>query len=194
MNGGLFSGSLDVPRFSQIARSYLLHIGNLDWTKINPDIFGSMIQAVAEDEERGALGMHYTSVPNILKVLKVPNAVSAFVATNSVCQGQQAIDVWPVAFQRDYGKLVAHTSFKWANLASHNAGVTVVIVGLGKKSSSPKKLYRDELVQQCSAIGPYLVPENWSIWCRRPTRSATNPQCFSATCRAMAGTCFLTAT
>ena len=51
------------------ARSYLLHIGNLDWTKINPDIFGSMIQAVAEDEERGALGMHYTSVPNILKVL-----------------------------------------------------------------------------------------------------------------------------
>jgi hypothetical protein len=69
VNGGLFSGSLDVPHFSRIARSYLLHIGNLDWTKINPDIFGSMIQAVAEDEERGALGMHYTSVPNILKVL-----------------------------------------------------------------------------------------------------------------------------
>jgi hypothetical protein len=69
VNGGLFSGSLDAPRFSRIARSYLLHIGGLDWTKINPDIFGSMIQAVAEDEERGALGMHYTSVPNILKVL-----------------------------------------------------------------------------------------------------------------------------
>ena len=69
VNGGLFSGSVDAPRFSKIARSYLLHIGNLDWTKINPDIFGSMIQAVAEDEERGALGMHYTSVPNILQVL-----------------------------------------------------------------------------------------------------------------------------
>jgi len=69
VNGELFSGSTDVPRFSRIARSYLIHIGNLDWTKINPDIFGSMIQAVAEDEERGALGMHYTSVPNILKVL-----------------------------------------------------------------------------------------------------------------------------
>ena len=69
VNGGLFSGSLDVPRFSRIARSYLLHIGGLDWTRINPDIFGSMIQAVADDEERGALGMHYTSVPNILKVL-----------------------------------------------------------------------------------------------------------------------------
>ena len=69
VNGGLFSGSLDVPCFSKIARSYLLHVGGLDWTKINPDIFGSMIQAVADDEERGALGMHYTSVPNILKVL-----------------------------------------------------------------------------------------------------------------------------
>jgi len=69
VNGGLFSGNVQVPKFSRIARSYLLHIGNLDWTQINPDIFGSMIQAVADDDERGALGMHYTSVPNILKVL-----------------------------------------------------------------------------------------------------------------------------
>lgn len=69
VNGQLFSGGDEVPRFSKIARSYLLHVGSLDWTKINPDIFGSMIQAVAEDEERGELGMHYTSVPNILKVL-----------------------------------------------------------------------------------------------------------------------------
>ena len=69
VNGGLFAESTEVPRFSRIARSYLLHIGHLDWKKINPDIFGSMIQAVADDEERGALGMHYTSVPNILKVL-----------------------------------------------------------------------------------------------------------------------------
>ena len=69
VNGALFAGSCEVPRFSRIARSYLLHVGGLDWTKINPDIFGSMIQAIAEDEERGELGMHYTSVPNILKVL-----------------------------------------------------------------------------------------------------------------------------
>ncbi len=69
VNGELFSGSTEVPAFSRIARSYLINIGNLDWKKINPDIFGSMIQAVADDEERGALGMHYTSVPNILKVL-----------------------------------------------------------------------------------------------------------------------------
>lgn len=69
VNGQLFSGGTDAPRFSKVARSYLLHIGSLNWRKINPDIFGSMIQAVTDDEERGSLGMHYTSVPNILKVL-----------------------------------------------------------------------------------------------------------------------------
>ena len=69
VNGGLFGGTLEVPRFSRTARAYLLQVGALDWKQINPDIFGSMIQAVADDEERGLLGMHYTSVPNILKVL-----------------------------------------------------------------------------------------------------------------------------
>lgn len=382
VNGGLFSGNMDVPKFSKIARSYLLHVGGLDWTKINPDIFGSMIQAVADDEERGELGMHYTSVPNILKVLnplfiddlrtrleeagdnprtllnlrrrmakirvfdpacgsgnflviaykemraieveinkrrgepdrasdipltnfrgielrdfpaeiarlaliiaeyqcdvlyrgqklalaeflplrnenwitcgnalwldwlsvcpptgtgvklladdlfqtpltqiaidfeneggetylcgnppyrgskwqtseqkndlanawvkhpklakttdfvtgwfarffdfadKVPDAVAAFVTTNSVCQGQQASEVWPAAFERGCEIRFAHTSFKWANLAAHNAGVTVVVIGLGKKSNQPKRLYQDDLLKECTSIGPYLVPDS----------------------------------
>ncbi|WP_244832499.1 DNA methyltransferase [Caballeronia sp. TF1N1] len=69
VNGGLFADREDVPRFTRMARSYLIHAGNLNWREINPDIFGSMIQAVADEKERGALGMHYTSVPNILKVL-----------------------------------------------------------------------------------------------------------------------------
>lgn len=69
VNGGLFTHKVDCPRFSKIARSYLTRSGELDWKQINPDIFGSMIQAVADDDERGELGMHYTSVPNILKVL-----------------------------------------------------------------------------------------------------------------------------
>lgn len=382
VNGGLFSGSTEVPKFTRIARTYLSHASNLNWQEINPDIFGSMIQAVADDEERGELGMHYTSVPNILKVLnplflddlraqleiagdnkvkllnlrkrmarirvfdpacgsgnflviaykqmreieaeinrrrgeehlgseipltnfrgielrdfpaeiarlaliiaefqcdvlyrgqqdalaeflpldtenwivsgnalrldwlsicpptgtgvkvvsddlfnapidakeidfeneggetyicgnppykgskwqseeqkddmqKVwakhpklakttdyvtgwvskfldysdfePSAVGAFVATNSLCQGQQAIDVWPTAFLRGCEIRFAHTSFKWSNLASYNAGVTVVIVGLAKKSSKPKSLYQDDLLKSCSAISPYLVPNS----------------------------------
>lgn len=69
VNGGLFSNAGNVPKFSRVARSYLVQIANLDWRLVNPDIFGSMIQGVANDDERGNLGMHYTSVPNILKVL-----------------------------------------------------------------------------------------------------------------------------
>jgi len=383
VNGELFSGSIEVPRFSKIARSYLIHIGNLDWTKINPDIFGSMIQAVADDEERGALGMHYTSVPNILKVLnplflddlrarleeagdnarmllnlrkrmsrirvfdpacgsgnflviaykemraieaeinrrrgeedqrtEIPltnfrgielrdfpaeiarlaliiaefqcdvlyrgqkealaeflpldaqnwitcgnalrldwlsicpptgttvkllgddlfntpldqaqidfeneggetyicgnppylgnklqseeqksdlsnvfdgrmegwksldyvaawlmkaadygtktTAASAFVTTNSLCQGQQVPILWPAIFAADHEIIFAHTSFKWANLASYNAGVTVIIIGLSNSEGKKKRLYSIDLdgstrEKVCDNINPYLV-------------------------------------
>lgn len=392
VNGGLFSGSVEVPRLSKISRSYLLHIGNLDWMKINPDIFGSMIQAVADDEERGELGMHYTSVPNILKVLnplflddlrerleeagdnprmllnlrkriarirvfdpacgsgnflviaykqvrEIENAINerreevgrasdipltnyrgieirdfsaeiarlalviaeyqcdlvyrgqkealavflpldsqnwitcgnalrldwlgvcpptgtaikltgddlfntpldqaqidfeneggetyicgnppyvgsvvqtdqqksdlksifnvytkdwksldyvagwfykaveygthtrsgaAFVSTNSICQGEQVSILWPLIFARGYEISFAYRSFKWSNLASHNAGVTVVIVGLMKSPPKKRKLFdsdfgddRSEIVKLTDNIGPYLVSgENISI-------------------------------
>ena len=89
VNGGLFSGSTEVPRFTRIARTYLSHAANLNWKEINPDIFGSMIQAVADDEERGALGMHYTSVPNILKVLN-PLFLDDLRAQLAVCADNKA--------------------------------------------------------------------------------------------------------
>ena len=69
VNGGLFSHDNEVPLFTKRTRNLLMEIGELDWAKINPDIFGSMIQAIADESERSADGMHYTSVPNILKVL-----------------------------------------------------------------------------------------------------------------------------
>jgi len=383
VNGGLFAGCKDIPKFSRIARSYLLHAGRLDWKEINPDIFGSMIQAVADDEERGELGMHYTSVPNILKVLNplflddlreqlekagdnprkllnlrkriskirvldpacgsgnflviaykhmreieteivkrrgeklqkswiklenfygielkdfaaevarlslliaefqcdvrligqkeakalmlplkntgkirqgnalqidwfdvcpptmggvkthsddlfhtplnqpeidfdnqggetyicgnppylgstwqskeqkddlktifdgrakswksldyvagwfikaadygtVENASAAFVSTNSICQGQQVPILWPLIFQTEHEIAFAYTSFKWANLASHNAGVTVVIVGISRKVGATRQLFslvdNDETIRKVTEhINAYLV-------------------------------------
>lgn len=70
VNGGLFSANIKSPIFSAKARQILLSCGDLDWSEINPDIFGSMIQAVADPEERSDLGMHYTSVPNIKKLIE----------------------------------------------------------------------------------------------------------------------------
>jgi len=380
VNGGLFSGSTDVPRFTRTARSYLLRAGELNWKEINPDIFGSMIQAVADDEERGALGMHYTSVPNILKVLNplflddlraqlavagdnktkllnlrkrmarirvfdpacgsgnflviaykqmraieavinqrrgesdlkseipinnfrgielrdfpaeiarlaliiaefqcdvlyrgqkealaevlplgsqswitcgnalrldwrsicpptgtgvkligddlfnspidqaeidfeneggetyicgnppylgsrwrnesqqrdleilfsrrsksfkdldyvaawylkaadyihsVAGCSAAFVATKSICQGEQVAMLWPIVFGQGLQISFAHRPFHWSNLASKNAGVTVVIVGIGRKNQSTKTLSEDEVAREVENIGPYLIP------------------------------------
>lgn len=70
VNGDLFNDTITIPIFSVKARKVLIELGDLDWKEINPDIFGSMIQAVVIDEYRSDLGMHYTSVPNILKLIK----------------------------------------------------------------------------------------------------------------------------
>lgn len=69
VNGGLFKGAPEVPRFTKGSVRYLIDAGQLNWKEINPDIFGSMIQSIVNADQRGELGMHYTSVPNILKVL-----------------------------------------------------------------------------------------------------------------------------
>lgn len=70
VNGGMFATDVAVPQISAIARALLLDCGTLDWSEINPDIFGSMFQAVIDSEQRGNLGQHYTSVPNIMRVIQ----------------------------------------------------------------------------------------------------------------------------
>ena len=74
VNGGLFTDThtrcADVPVFSTKSRARLIELGTKSWKEINPDIFGSMFQGVVDDEKRAELGMHYTSVPNIMKVIR----------------------------------------------------------------------------------------------------------------------------
>ena len=70
VNGGLFKDPIKSPTFTAKARKTLIDLGELQWKDINPDIFGSMIQAVVIPDYRSDLGMHYTSVENILKLIK----------------------------------------------------------------------------------------------------------------------------
>lgn len=70
VNGGLFRDAMPLPVFSTRSRNAIIKSGELDWASINPDIFGSMIQNVVTAEDRGDLGIHYTSVPNIMKVIQ----------------------------------------------------------------------------------------------------------------------------
>lgn len=69
VNGSLFEDTVEIPSFNRTARRQLLECGDLDWTTINPDIFGSMIQTIAQDGTRSDLGMHYTSVSNVTRLL-----------------------------------------------------------------------------------------------------------------------------
>ncbi len=361
VNGSLFEDTVQIPQFNRTARRQMLECGDLDWTTINPDIFGSMIQTIVEPGSRSDYGLHYTSRPNIMKVLQplflddlhdaygkakgsVPkleallgrlsrirvfdpacgsgnflvnaykemrrleidilkhigeiaprapfrlssislqhfygidivdfacetaklslwigehqmnvtfkeifgaanatlplakittvrngNAIredwldfcpprnsleiyicgnppyqgsvgqdqsqkdditlifspilkayrdvdyvscwfvkladyisnsgdvrGALVSTNSVCQGEQVPFLWPYVLDRDIRIMFAHTSFKWSNSASHNAGVTCVIVGLCRTDDHHKKtLYHDNHAQIVSYINPYLTP------------------------------------
>ncbi len=89
-------------------------------------------------------------------------AESAFVSTNSICQGRIVPILWPRIFAAGSIIRFAHTSFKWANLASHNAGVTVAIVGLS--TSTTKKHYLFDVnasgemtVREAGNITPYLT-------------------------------------
>lgn len=70
VNGGLFRDDLPVPDIHGKGRRMVIECGQLAWEAVNPDIFGSMFQAVVDEESRDSLGQHYTSVPNIMKVIR----------------------------------------------------------------------------------------------------------------------------
>ncbi len=69
VNGGLFEERVATPALDSRCRRHLMDCARLDWRQINPDIFGSMLQAVVDPAQRGELGMHYTSPANIMRVL-----------------------------------------------------------------------------------------------------------------------------
>jgi hypothetical protein len=90
-------------------------------------------------------------------------SIAAFVSTNSICQGLQVPILWPEIFSGGCQIIFAHTSFRWANLASHNAGVTVVIIGITTDPKNSKRLFflDDEnktIERQCININAYLAP------------------------------------
>lgn len=94
VNGGLFNQKINSPNFTAKARKTLIELGELNWKDINPDIFGSMIQAVVIPEYRSDLGMHYTSVINILKLIKplfLDELYEAFENATTVTQLQKLI-------------------------------------------------------------------------------------------------------
>lgn len=64
----------------------------------------------------------------------------AFVATNSITQGEQVAQLWPILFSR-YGLEIsfAHRTFAWGSDARGKAHVHVVIIGLAKRAFEPQE-------------------------------------------------------
>jgi len=90
------------------------------------------------------------------------SAACAFVSTNSICRGHQVPLLWPEIFASQYEINFAHTSFKWKNLAAHNAGVIVAIIGLSREASANRKIYSiteggELLAKDVPLINSYLV-------------------------------------
>ena len=92
------------------------------------------------------------------RLRKIENASTAFVTTNSVCQGEQVFPFWPSIIREGVRINFAFTSFSWKNLAAKNAGVTVIIVGLSKQIG-PASLFDgvDETVRKVPNINAYVV-------------------------------------
>jgi hypothetical protein len=93
---------------------------------------------------------------------KKTRTVAAFVSTNSICQGEQVSLLWPAISKTGTSICFAHTSFKWSNLANHNAGVTVVIVGISDDLSRRKVIFtlddgKETLSREVGNINAYLV-------------------------------------
>ena len=91
------------------------------------------------------------------------SAAAALVSTNSICQGRQVNTLWSEILTTGHEISFAHTSFKWANLASHNAGVTVVVVGISNHAGRKRQLFStsdegETIAREVDNINPYLVP------------------------------------
>jgi hypothetical protein len=91
------------------------------------------------------------------------HAPFAFVATNSLCQGEQVPIIWTFLLSRGFLIRFAHTSFKWSNLASNQAGVTVVVVGVDKRQQANRCIYTADTRKLVEYINPYLTQQDMKV-------------------------------
>ena len=93
------------------------------------------------------------------------NARIGFVATNSITQGEQVAQLWPVLFGRCQLEIAfAHRTFAWGSDARGKAHVHVVILGLDRREAvrPEKRLFSypdingEPRESRHSALSPYL--------------------------------------
>jgi hypothetical protein len=140
----------------------------------NPPYKGSKWQDSAQKEDMKSAWIDF---PNLAKntdyvtgwlaksigYLAKVDGIASFVMTNSIVQGQQAGDIWSSLFSKGIKIKFAHLPFKWQNLASNNAGVTVVVVGITNDEISKCQIYDEGIVRTVDSIGCFLVPNQTAM-------------------------------
>lgn len=96
------------------------------------------------------------------------NGEIAFVTTNSLTQGKQVVQLWPIIYGHNVRIRFAYQAFKWTNNASNQTAVTVVILGISKTDDERNNyIYTynngDFVKRLAKDISPYLVPGNQMI-------------------------------
>lgn len=153
----------------------------------NPPYLGSSLQDVSQKNDmdivcgtfRNYKNLDYIACWFYKATLYIKKSVSkcAFVSTNSICQGDSVSLLWPNVFVENVEIIFAYQSFKWSNNAKYNATVTVVIVGLGQKSTIKKKLYNGSgLLSLCNNINAYLLDASNLIINRCPSSISNLPE------------------
>lgn len=140
----------------------------------NPPFTGTRKQSVEQKSDLQAVFSRYTTKwKNVdyvgawfLKAAQYNGhceAPFAFVATNSICQGQQVPITWALIISMGFSIRFAHTPFKWSNLASNKAGVTVVIAGVDNRKSGTRTIYYNDTKAMVDHINPYLTSHRMDI-------------------------------
>lgn len=81
----------------------------------------------------------------------------AFVSTNSICQGQQAVTMWKPLFEKGIKIQFAYRTFVWDSEAQQKARVHCVIVGFSFVDRKSKIIYDNNRVRIVSNINSYLI-------------------------------------
>ena len=91
--------------------------------------------------------------------LKTKSGAAAFVCTNSILQGEQAGILWPEIIKNNIEICFAYKPFKWGNGCKNTTGVTVVIIGISKKSHT-HIVYSGFDATETKYINPYFTDTN----------------------------------
>ena len=104
------------------------------------------------------------------------NIKTAFVATNSICQGEQVPTLWNLLLDKGIIINFAYTSFKWTNDTENNANVTCVIVGFSYEDGD-KYIYRidDDTIKRVKNISPYLIDDSTNTIVKKTVKTLNFP-------------------